>query len=180
MAMKKLDAAGVVVLSLLLAGSALARSANNGGVSYRVLEDIHKADLAEIKVAEFAATRVTDPDVRTFAGWLVRENKASEIAIAEAAGRAGVTLTDRMPPMADETIRRMSQRTGYESDREFLRDMAADHQQALESMAADRRRVENKEVLALVDQIAPTVQKHKTAAEALLRRLTASEAPKDP
>ncbi len=56
---------------------------------------------------------------------------------------------------------------GQEFDRQFARDMVKDHQTLIERLTTVRSRINDSELVKLIDKILPTLEKHQKMAEKL-------------
>jgi putative membrane protein len=131
---------------------------------------------AEIALAGIAQRKAQNPKVKSFAEVLMRDHTAALVKLQNV---QGVTSTDMKPNAPHQAIaERLSKLSGAEFDREYMKMMVSDHQDALkffeqQSKATDSSApVPGKATLARVSQeLIPTVREHLLEAQNILKAL---------
>jgi putative membrane protein len=131
---------------------------------------------AEIALARIASGKAQDAKVKTFAEMLIKDHTA---ALTKLQSVQGVTTTEMKPnPRHQASADRLSKLSGLEIDREFMRTMVADHQEAVkffeqQGKAADSAApAPGRTSLARVSHdLTPTVRAHLLEAQNILKYL---------
>jgi len=130
---------------------------------------------AEIALAKLALGKAQNAKVKAFADMLLNDHT---VALTKLRSVQGVTTTDTKPNARHQaTAERLSKIYGSEFDREYMRVMVSDHQEALkffeqQSKADTGAPVPGNITLARVSQeLMPTVRKHLQDAQNILKDL---------
>jgi len=130
---------------------------------------------AEIALARVASEKAQDAKVRAFADMLIKEHTA---ALTKLRSIEGVTTTDTKPNVRHQaTADRLSTISGSEFDREYMRVVVSDHQEAVkffeqQSKADSAVPAPGNTTLAKVSQdLTPMVRAHLQEAQHILKDL---------
>jgi putative membrane protein len=131
---------------------------------------------AEIALARIASEKAQNSRVRSFAEMLIKDHTA---ALTKLQSVQGVTTTEMKPnPRHQATADRLSKLYGMEFDREYMRAMVADHQDAVKFFEQQSKATDSaapapgKTTLARVSQDrTPTVREHLLEAQNILKYL---------
>lgn len=136
------------------------------------------ANTADVETGALAEQRGVSQEVREFGAMLVRDHSAVRQQGRDLAAKLGVTPT---PPKDDQSAKdhaaamaRLRALKGAEFDRAFLRHEAAFHQAVIEAVqGALLPAIDNAELKALVEKVAPAFQAHMRMAQELEKKLAA-------
>jgi putative membrane protein len=131
---------------------------------------------AEIALARIASERAQHPKVKSFAEMLVKDHTA---VLTKLRAVPGVTTVDIKPSARHQAnAERLSKISGSEFDREYMRAVVSNHQEALKFFEQQTKAddpaapVPGKATLAKVSQeTIPTVREHLQVAQSLLKDL---------
>jgi putative membrane protein len=134
------------------------------------------ANTADIETGELAATRGTSKEVREFGRMLARDHKIVRQQGRDLAQRLGVTPT---PPVNDQggkdhalAIVTLRAKQGAEFDRAFLQHEVAFHKAVTDAVTTTLLpAIQNAELKALIEKVAPAFQAHMMAAQQLEKNL---------
>lgn len=134
------------------------------------------ANTADIETGTLAAERGSSKEVREFGAMLARDHKAVRQQGRDLAQRLGVTPT---PPSDDaaarshaEALESLRTKRGAEFDRAFLDHEVAYHQGVIDAVTNTLLpAIQNAEVKALVEKVAPAFVAHRDAASNLRRKI---------
>lgn len=171
-------AAGALV-SLPPAAAAGQRSA--GGPSDATIVAIFDAaNTADVETGQLAVRRGQSKEVRDFGTMLVRDHRQVRQLGRDLAKKLGVTPT---PPADDQgardhaaAMKRLGGLSGGAFDRAFLEHEVAFHRAVIDAITTTLLpAIDNAELRALVEKVAPAFQGHMVAAQAMLDRMDGRE-----
>lgn len=136
------------------------------------------ANTADIETGKLAMERGQSKDVRDFGAMLVRDHEMVRQMGRDLAKKLGVTPT---PPKPDEgmaaheaAMKRLRAVSAADFDREFLRHEAAFHQSVIDAINTTLLpAIDNAELKALVEKVAPAFEGHRLAAVRMEKKLPA-------
>lgn len=177
-----LGAAAVLLAPLALApATAGAQTAADKGPSDATIVAIFDAaNTADIETGELALKQSQNKEVRDFGTMLMRDHRAVRQLGRDLATKLGVTPT---PPADDQgardhaaAMKRLGALSGPAFDRAFLAHEVAFHKAVLDAVGTTLLpAIDNAELRALVEKVAPAFQGHMVAAQAMLDRLGKAE-----
>lgn len=137
------------------------------------------ANTADMETGALAQQRGASQEVREFGAMLVRDHRAVRQQGRDLAAKLGVTPT---PPRDDQSaddhaaaMQRLRGLTGAEFDRAFLRHEAAFHQAVIDALQSTLLpAIDNQELKALVEKVAPAFQAHLRMAQELEKRIASA------
>ncbi len=139
------------------------------------------ANTADIETGALAEKRGSSKEVRDFGAMLARDHKMVRQQGRDLAAKLGVTPT---PPKNDQSAKdhaaamtRLQSLKGAEFDRAFLRHEAAFHQAVIDAIKGTLLpAIQNEELKALVEKVAPAFQAHLEMAQHIEKKLAAGTA----
>ena len=151
------------ILTALLLGSGLAFADVNAN---DVLNNLHQANLAEIKMGQLAQTKGVSEDVKSYGKTLVSDHEASDKKVVDLSAKQGVTLkAEKAGFMERMNMRNLRSKTGAEFDKEFAKGMVDDHKKNIEDLQSAQKAALPQEVKELIGDTLPTLQKHLAMAQ---------------
>jgi putative membrane protein len=138
------------------------------------------ANTADIETGGLAAKRAHSKELRDYGAMIARDHEKVRQMGRDLARKLGVTPT---PPADDqsakdhaEAMARLRAARGAEFDRVFLTREVAFHQSVIDAITTTLLpAIQNAELKALVEQVAPAFQAHLLAAQQLQRKLDESQ-----
>jgi putative membrane protein len=139
------------------------------------------ANTSDMETGALAEQRGASKEVRDFGAMLVRDHRMVRQQGRDLAAKLGVTPT---PPKGDRSAKdhaaamaRLRSLEGAEFDRAFLRHEAAFHQAVIEAVESTLLpAIENPELKALVEKVAPAFQAHMRMAQQLEHKIAGTAA----
>ena len=139
------------------------------------------ANTADMETGALAEQRGASPEVRDFGAMLVRDHRMVRQQGRDLAAKLGVTPT---PPKDDTSARehaaalaRLRALSGAEFDRAFLQREAAFHQAVIDAITNTLLpAIQNPELKALVEKVAPAFQAHLRMALELEKKIAGAKA----
>jgi putative membrane protein len=155
---------GCSVLSMSL----LAQGAESTATSDQAFIDMAaQTDMTEAHLGQMAADQAGAQDVKDFAQMLVTDHTADYKQLTAIATKAGLTVPKGLDAKQMKMIAPFEKLHGKAFDRLFARDMVAGHEAAIAAYNKEARDGQNADVKGYASQTIPTLEKHKTAAQAL-------------
>lgn len=151
-------------------------AAQNGLSDATIVAIFDGANTADVETGRLAVEKGQSKEVRDFGAMLVRDHEAVRQMGRDLAKKLGVTPT---PPSPDEgkaaheaALKRLRALSGAEFDRAFLRHEAAFHKSVIDAINSTLLpAIDNAELKALVEKVAPAFEGHMLAAQQLEKRL---------
>lgn len=115
---------------------------------------------AEIELSNIALRQATRPEVRDFAQRMVDDHTAANNRAMELARARNIALPSQPDTMHRQAADRLLSMRGEEFDREYMRLMVSDHEQAVRRFEAAARDVRDPEVNRFVTRTLPILRDH--------------------
>jgi putative membrane protein len=126
------------------------------------------AGLYEVEIARLAASRATNPQVRSYAQMLVEHHTANNNELIALVSAKGHRIGPGLPPTLQQRVTALSALSGAAFDREFIRMTGVqDHTSAIAAFERGRTSVTDSDLRAYIDKSLPTLRQHLQAAQAL-------------
>jgi putative membrane protein len=181
--MRKSTTAALLALPVLLLLSPVPATAQTAAPSLddaTIVAIFDAANTADMETGRLAVEKGTTQSVRDFGAMLVRDHEAVRQMGRDLARKLGVTPT----PPADaaaaaahaDAMKRLRASSGREFDLAFLQHEIAFHQAIMDALNGTIiPAIQNAELKALVEKVAPAFEAHKQAARQIDEKLAASE-----
>jgi putative membrane protein len=122
----------------------------------------------EVQVAQLAASKATDPNVKSFAGMLVDQHTAANNELVKIANAKGVELPAAPKHALRRDIEKLGKKNGEAFDRDFVREVGIQaHEKDIKMFQKASKDVKDPDLKAFVDRTLPHLQEHLAAAEKL-------------
>ena len=134
----------------------------------KFIEAAAGSGMFEVQVAQLAASKATDPNVKSFAGMLVDHHTAANNELVKIANAKGVELPAAPKRALRRDIEKLGMKKGEEFDRDFVRNVGIKaHEKDIKMFQDARKDVKDPELKAFVEKTLPVLQEHLAAAEKL-------------
>jgi putative membrane protein len=127
----------------------------------------------EIEMAKLAKQKASSAKVKTYADQLLRDHQNAADQVKTCAKGKNIDLSPTRSDMAgmkDEhkaAMDKLKSLKGADFDREFVRQMIADHEKTIKEVTAARTRFKDPELTRLLDTLLPTLKQHLAMAKDL-------------
>ena len=133
------------------------------------IQKLHDGNQMEIQMGKLAQDRGSTKSVREFGRKLVEDHTAADRKLEEFLHQRGTSLTAfATTTSADSDHELLATRSGTEFDRAFGLQMVRDHQKVIDLIDSARVETADETLRMLYDQLVPTIQAHKRAAEQIV------------
>jgi putative membrane protein len=136
---------------------------------------VHKAADSgqdEVALAQLAAQRATNPEVKSFAERLVKDHTDANNELKSMAASKGITLDQ--DDGKDRTYRRMSGKSSTEFDQEFVEHMVDEHEDDIRRFEKASRDAKDTEVKSFASKHLPHLREHLQMAQRLQTSMSAT------
>ena len=134
----------------------------------KFIEDAANSGMFEVQVSQLAASKATDPSVKSFAGMLVDHHTAANNELVKIANARKVELPAAPPRTLRKDIEKLGKKNGAEFDREFVREVGIKaHEKDIKLFEKAGKDVKDAELKAFVDKTLPQLREHLAAAQKL-------------
>jgi putative membrane protein len=134
----------------------------------KFIEEAANSGMFEVQISQLAASKATDPQVRSFANMLVDQHTAANNELVKIANARGVEL----PPAPSHSLRReidkLGKKNGEEFDRDFVRQVGIKaHEKDIKTFEKAGKDVKDPELRAFAQKSLPMLREHLAAAQKL-------------
>jgi putative membrane protein len=134
----------------------------------KFIEEAAGSGMFEVQIAQLAAAKATDGNVKSFAGMLVDHHTAANNELTTIANAKGVELPAAPKRALRRDIEKLGKKNGEEFDRDFVRDVGIKaHEKDIRMFQRARKDVKDADLKAFVDKTLPVLREHLAAAEKL-------------
>jgi putative membrane protein len=134
----------------------------------KFIEHAAGSGMFEVQIAQLAATKATDQNVKSFASMLVDQHTAANNELTKLANAKGVELPAAPPHAMRRDIEKLGKKNGEEFDRDFVRNVGIKaHEKDIKAFQKASKDVKDADLKAFVDKTLPTLREHLAAAEKL-------------
>jgi putative membrane protein len=122
----------------------------------------------EVQAGQLAASKATDPQVKSFASMLVEHHSAANNELTQLANTKGVELPAAPPRAMRSEIDKLGKKTGQEFDRDFVRNVGIKaHQKDVKLFEKASKDLKDPQLKAFAAKTLPTLQQHLAQAQKL-------------
>ena len=134
----------------------------------KFIDDAVNSGMFEVQVSQLAASKATDPNVKSFASMLVDHHTAANNELVKIANARGVELPAAPKRALRRDIEKLGKKDGDAFDRDFVRNVGIKaHEKDIRMFQKAGKAVKDPELKAFVDKTLPTLQDHLAAAQKL-------------
>lgn len=134
----------------------------------RFMQKAAEHGMFEVQIAQLAAAKAIDPQVKSFAGKLVDDHTAANNELVQLANSYGVELPAAPPRGMRRDIEKLGKKGGAEFDRDFVRHIGMKaHEKDIRMFERAARHVKDPQLRAWADRSLPKLREHLQMAQAL-------------
>lgn len=134
----------------------------------KFIEAAAGSGMFEVQVSQLAATKATDPQVKSYASMLVDHHTAANNALVKIANARGVELPAAPKRSLRKEIEKLGKKNGDAFDREYVREVGIEaHEKDIKLFQKAGKDVKDPELKAFIDQTLPKLQEHLAQARKL-------------
>lgn len=134
----------------------------------KFIDQAAEGGMFEVQVAQLAASKANDPQVKSFADMLVDQHTAANNELLKIATAKGVELPPTPRHGQRREIDKLGKRNGADFDEHFVREVGVKaHEKDIRMFEKAGKDVKDPELKAFIDKTLPTLRDHLAAAEKL-------------
>jgi putative membrane protein len=134
----------------------------------KFIEEAAGSGMFEVQVAQLAASKATDAQVKSFASMLVDHHTAANNELVKIANARGVELPAAPKRALRRDIEKLGKKSGDEFDRDFVRNVGIKaHEKDIKLFQKASKDVKDAELKAFVDKTLPVLREHLAMAQKL-------------
>jgi putative membrane protein len=133
------------------------------------LLDAVRRNAAQLKLAKLAHAKASRDDVKAYAKTILDEHLKLNQQLMAHATRQNVDLKEQRGNETDDVAEQMKDQSGDAFDRAYVQHEIKAHEQAVQKYRDAAGQVKDPEVLSLINQALPALERHLDAARQLAR-----------
>ena len=134
----------------------------------KFIQEAAAAGMYEAEAAKIAASKATDPQVKSFAAMLVDQHSAANNELVQIANAKKVELAAAPPRSMRRDIEKLGKLAGKELDQRFVREVGIkDHEKDIRKFEKASKDVKDAQLKAWIDKTLPHLREHLAAAQKL-------------
>ncbi|MDB5873802.1 MAG: hypothetical protein JWQ07_3244 [Ramlibacter sp.] len=134
----------------------------------KFIQKAAEGGMFEVQVAQLAASKAADPNVKSFADTLVKEHSDANNELVQLANSKGVELPAAPPHGMRKDIEKMGKRTGADFDQHFVREIGIkDHEKDIKMFEKGSEKVKDPQLKTWIDKTLPHLRQHLAMAQKL-------------
>ena len=134
----------------------------------KFIEEAAGHGMFEVQVGQLAASKATDPQVKSFAERLVKDHTAANQELQQIASKHQVEIPKELPRSQRNKLQDLQKKSGAEFDREFVKEVGLEaHEEDIKKFEKASKDVKTPELKAWVDKTLPKLKEHHAAAQKL-------------
>ena len=134
----------------------------------KFIENAAESGMFEVQVGQVAASKASDPQVKSFAGMLVDQHTAANNELVKIANAKGVELPAAPDHGQRRDIDKLGKRNGADFDEHFVKEVGVkSHEKTIKMFEKASKDVKDPELKAFIDKTLPALREHLAAAQKL-------------
>ena len=124
------------------------------------VKDMAAGGQAEVALSEMAQQKATSPDVKAFAALMVRDHSRAGQELKSIAAKHNIELNADLDDHAKDLRERLAKKSGADFDRDYMKAMVDDHEQAVDDAKDKAEHSDNADIKEWASKTLPTLQQH--------------------
>ncbi|MBC5766827.1 DUF4142 domain-containing protein [Ramlibacter albus] len=134
----------------------------------KFVEKAAGSGMFEVQVAQLAASKAAEPNVKSFASMLVDHHTAANNELIQLANMKGIELPAAPPRGMRKEVEHLGKKSGSDFDKEFVKKVGIDaHKKDIKLFEHASKDLKDAQLKAFVDKTLPKLREHLAAAQAL-------------
>lgn len=134
----------------------------------KFIQEAAEAGMYEVQAAQLAASKATDPGVKSFADTLVKDHQAANNELVQLANAKKVELSAAPPRAKRRDLEKLGRLSGKDFDERFVREVGVkDHSKDIKQFEKASGNVKDAQLKAWIDKTLPHLREHLAAAQKL-------------
>jgi len=165
---KRFKTAAVAITASMLLGIGSVGAADNvkGNHSEReFFKEAAQGGMAEVALGQMAADKAENEAVKNFGERMVTDHGKANQELKDLATSEGVTLPTEMSAEAKALQKKLSDLSGAEFDKAYMKEMLKDHKKDISAFKREAEQGKDADVKNWAAKTLPTLQEHYTVAQ---------------
>ena len=142
----------------------------------KFIQKAAEGGMFEVEIAQLAASKATDPAVKSFASMLVDEHSKANNELVQLANARKVELPAAPPRGKRKDIEKLGKKTGADFDSAFVREVGIkDHEKDIKMFEKGSEKARDAQLKAWIDKTLPHLRQHLAQAQKLPQAGRASD-----
>ncbi len=124
------------------------------------MNDAAPGNMAEVELGKLAAKQAASKDVKQFGQHMVDDHTKANQALMQLATQKKIMLPPDITPKQREAMEKLSKLNGADFDREYVKEMVADHEKDVAAFEATAMNGTDKDVKDFAAKTLPTLKQH--------------------
>jgi putative membrane protein len=133
----------------------------------KFMEEAAAGGMAEVKLGQLAMQKSSTPAIREFGRWMATDHSMANNELKQVAQQLGVELPAKIDAEHQQKYDRLSGMSGAQFDREYIKEMLADHQKDVPQFQKMAQSARSPELKAFAQKVTPALQQHLAEAQDL-------------
>ncbi|RPJ85191.1 MAG: DUF4142 domain-containing protein [Acidobacteria bacterium] len=134
-------------------------------------EEAASGGTMEVKLGQLAASKASDPEVKSFAQRMVTDHGKANAELKKVAGQKSYSVSEEMNAKHKQMSDRLSKLSGIEFDREYMQMMVKDHEEDVEKFKEASQSLDDPALKQWASKTLPTLQQHLEQARKINAKL---------
>lgn len=124
-----------------------------------------QANMAEVQLGKIAVQRAENPEVKQFAQRMVDDHTKANDELAQLAAKRDVKMPDDMSPKHKPVMSRLSNLSGADFDRAYMREMVTEHDHDVARFQRQATATKDADLKAWIEKTLPVLRRHEQMAQ---------------
>ncbi|MDP3822989.1 MAG: DUF4142 domain-containing protein [Burkholderiales bacterium] len=134
----------------------------------KFIQQAAEGGMFEVEVAQLAASKAADPNVKAFADTLLKAHQAANNELVQIANSRKVELSAAPPRAKRRDVEKLARLTGKAFDERFVREVGIkDHEKDIRMFEKGSASVKDAQLKAWIDKTLPHLREHLAMAQKL-------------
>ncbi|MGA2353710.1 MAG: DUF4142 domain-containing protein [Terriglobales bacterium] len=148
-------------------GSAMGTSSRLSPSDQKFIKEAAEGGMAEVQLGKLAVQKASSDDVKRFGQRMVDDHTKANNKLKDVAGSLGVTLPQHLNAQDEATKERLSQLSGDQFDKAYMRDMVKDHKADVAAFRTESNNGRDASIKSFAAQALPTLRDHLKDAQTI-------------
>jgi putative membrane protein len=131
------------------------------------VQNAAQTDMLEIQAGQLASDKGQSPEVKKFAGMLVKDHEAASKQLQQIAQNKDVQIPQTLSPDKQQSLQKLQGMSGAEFDKAFSQEMVNGHEKAVQMYEQAAQSAQDPEIRAFAEEKLPTLREHLKLAQSL-------------
>lgn len=131
----------------------------------------YEANLKEVQMAEIAAKKSTDKDIKAFAQTAMKDHKDANDKLLSLAQLKNVEVPKVLPEGEMDDIKELNEKKGLEFSKEYIDEVVDMHEESVDLFTRASENLEDQDLKQYASEMLPHLQHHLESAKNIQKKL---------